>query len=122
MSTRTQEFIMDKTGIVKCVVKKNVHMDLDDAKENVAVVRTLSDDKRVPVLIDISQSLGITKEARDYFSSDEVAEAQSASALVVKNLFARLVGSFFLGLNKTKFPIQLFTNEAEAEEWLKTFL
>lgn len=97
-------------------------MNLDDAKENVAAVKKLSDNKRVPVLIDISGSKGITKEARDYFSSNEVAETQSACALIVKTLLARLIGSFFLGLNKTKFPIQLFTNEDDAEAWLKTFL
>lgn len=97
-------------------------MNLQDAKENVAAVKTLAGNKRVPVLVDITGSRGITKEARDYFSSNEVNEIQSACALVVGTLLARLIGSFFLGLNKTKFPVQLFTDKDDAEEWLKTFL
>lgn len=116
--TRTQHIVLEDDGIVKCVVFENVLMELDDAVENVRAVGQLANGKKVPVLVDMSFAVGATKEARAYFSQPEVGEIQSASAIVVKSLMAQMLGNFFLGLNKTTFPIKIFQTEEEAREWL----
>jgi hypothetical protein len=120
--TRTQEMVLDEQGIVCCKVLEGAQIDLEDAKENVMAVRVLSNNKRVPVFVDVSGSKGGTKEARNYFASEEVAEVQTACAFLVKSPFSYLIGNFFLGLNRTKFPFQLFQTEEKAKEWLQKFL
>lgn len=123
VSTRTEEISLHEPGgIVRCVVKKDAFMTLDDARENIEAVKQLANGRLVPVLVDIRSSKGADKGARDFFSGKEATETQSACALLVGSLVSQLIGNFFLGLNKTKFPIQVFTSEQKAEEWLKTFL
>lgn len=120
--TRTQRIWLDDSGIVHCEVLGTVMMDLDSALENVQAVKQLSNGKRVPVFVDMTKSMGATKEARAYFADAEVAKIQCACAMLVGTLLSQLIGNFFLGLNKTKFPIKLFSTEKEAKDWLKTFL
>ena len=120
--TRTQEMILDDNGIVCCRVLDGAEINLEDAKENVLAVKLLAPGRRVPIYVDVSGSRGGTKEARDYFASEEVARVQTACAFLVASPLSYLIGNFFLGLNRTKFPFRLFQSEEKAKEWLKKFL
>ena len=44
-----------------------------------------------------------------------------AQALVIDSGPSRVMGNFFLGLNKPRFPTKLFTSEAKAEAWLREY-
>jgi len=46
----------------------------------------------------------------------------SAAALIVSNPVSRIMGNFYMGINKTKMPIRMFTRVDEAKKWLKDFL
>jgi hypothetical protein len=35
---------------------------------------------------------------------------------------SRVIGNFFIGFSRTNIPTRLFTSEAEAIDWLKTFI
>lgn len=120
--TRTQEMVLDEHGIVCCRVLPGAEINLEDAKENVLAVKLLAPGRRVPIYVDAGASKGGTKEARDYFASEEVARIQTACAFLVSSPLSYLIGNFFLGLNKTKFPFRLFQKEEQAKEWLKGFL
>ena len=54
-------------------------------------------------------------------SSLEATKYLTAAALIIANPVSRIIGNFFMGLNKTAFPFQLFTNQEEALKWLKSF-
>ena len=120
--TRTQRVVLEESGIVKCTAFDNISMTLEDAIENVAAVKTVANGKKVPVLVDLSNTVTASQEARAYFTKPEVAEIQSACAMIVKSLLSQMVGNFFLGLNKTSFPLKLFKNEEEARAWLANYL
>lgn len=122
ITTRTQEMVLDEQGIVCCRVLEGAQINLEDAKENVRAVHLLASGRPVPIYIDASGSKGGNKEARDYFASEEVARIQIACAFLVTSPLSYLIGNFFLGLNKTKFPFRLFKKEEQAKEWLKSFL
>lgn len=119
--TRTEEISLDSSGIVICKVFKDVYMNLSDAIENIAAVKEIASGKKVPVLVDIRESKGATKQCRDYFAGDEAERVQKACALIVSSPLSVIVGSFFIGLNRTKFPTKLFRNEEPALEWLLAF-
>jgi hypothetical protein len=122
ITTRTEHIILEDSGIIRCKAFKYSEHTLEDAKENIDAVRILAKGKKVPVFVDITEVKGADREAREYLSSKETGDIQSACALLVGSALSRLVGNFFLGLNKTPFPTRLFTDEKKAIDWLKTFL
>jgi len=122
IKTRTEHIVLGEDGIVKCKAFKYSQHTLEDAKENIEAVRLLAKGRRVPVLVDITEVKGADREARAYLASEEVAVVQSAAALIVGSPISKLVGNFFIGLNKTTFPTRLFTDEKRAVKWLNTFI
>jgi len=122
IKTRTEHIVLGEDGIVKCKAFKYSQHTLEDARENIEAVRTLAKGKRVPVLVDITEVKGADREARAYLASEEAAIVQCAAALIVGSPLSKIVGNFFLGLNKTKFPTRLFTSEKRAVRWLNTFV
>ncbi len=122
INTKTEHIELHESGIVVCSVNKLAYMELEDGVENLNAIREISNGVKVPVLVDILASKGATKECREYFASPDAAEIQSACALLIKSPLSRLIGNFFIGLNKTIFPTKLFTDKQEAMGWLKTHL
>jgi hypothetical protein len=119
--TRTGETLLREDGIVRISMFSGKMESLADAKENFAIFIELCQDCKRPVLIVLNNVRGITPEARRFYSGDEAAKYISASAFVVASPVSRVLGTFFLGLNKPAYPVRLFTSEAEAIEWLKEF-
>lgn len=93
-------------------------MALDDAKENVAAIYELAGRSRTLVLVDTRGVRWQSREARDYFVSDNAAEATTAVAIVVGSPVSRVLGSFFLRFEQHRFPTALFDNEDKAIHWL----
>jgi hypothetical protein len=96
-------------------------MDLDAAKGSVAARLSAAGDKDYLCLIDSRKVNSITKEARDYLASDDGSKHIIASALVLDSKVGKLLGNFFLQINKPKVPLRLFTNRNDALEWLNSF-
>lgn len=96
-------------------------MDLEAAKQSVSARLLAAEGKDYVFLIDARKVNSITKEARDYLASEEGSRQIIASALVIDSKVGKLLGNFFLQINKPKIPLKLFTNKADALEWLSTF-
>ena len=94
------------------------------AKENVDTQERLRDDlnkAKTRVLIDMTSVTEISKEARDYFANERTASIQRATALLIGSPVSRIIGNFFMGLNKPLSPTKLFTDPRKAIQWLHTF-
>ena len=63
-----------------------------------------------------------SREARLYFSTDEVADCVSACGIVVGTPVSKVLGNFYLGLSNPRLPSRLFTSNDEAVAWLKGFV
>ena len=82
----------------------------------------MSSVKRKPVCsIDMTAISEISKEARDYFANERTASIQRATALLISSPVSRVIGNFFMGLNKPISPTRLFTDPREAIKWLQTY-
>ena len=79
-------------------------------------------DGKRPILVDIRNVKTVSKESRSIYSSEDTGECLSAAALLIGNPVSKIIGNFYLGINKTILPVRLFTNAKEAFAWLKTFL
>ena len=94
------------------------------AKENVDAqerVRDILGKAKTRVLIDMAAISEISKEARDYFANERTASIQRATALLISSPASRIIGNFFMGLNKPISPTRLFTDPREAIKWLHTY-
>ena len=78
--------------------------------------------KKYPLLIDSRKIKSITKEARDHFSIQNRETFITAFAVLIDSPLSRIIGNFFMGLNKPTIPAKLFTNENEAIDWLTQYL
>lgn len=122
IKTKTYTTWMGNDGIARTVVDAGAEVDVEEAKENTEAVFSLYKDKKFPLLIDSRHIKYITKEARDHFSIRNRETLITAFAVLIDSPLSRVIGNFFMGLNKPSVPARLFTKEEEAIKWLKNYL
>jgi len=113
---------LDDKGIYHIIFSTNVHINIDDLKIDLDAYKLATNDLIPPAMIDLSGVLSITPEGRQFISKEIAKIGIPATALIVKSRMSRLIGSFFIGINKPNFPVKLFHDEHKAVEWLDNFL
>ena len=78
--------------------------------------------RRRPVLVDMRRVRSIDRAARVHYVSPESALRTLAVGILVGSPLSRVVGNFFIGLNKAPIPTRLFSAEPEALRWLQGFI
>jgi len=112
----------DKDGIGRVIFLPNTKVTLNAAKKHIAACEKLANGKKAPVLIDIRNIKSVDHEARKYFAGEKASKITKASAVLVSSPISRILGDFFIVLNKPPFPIKLFTSKSKAMKWLRGFL
>jgi hypothetical protein len=113
---------MGEDGILRTTVKPFSEITIAHARENTEFVLKLKDKETVPILVDLRNIKSISKEARAHFSMKGRKGAVNAMALIIKSPVSKVIGNFFILLDKPLVPTRLFTNESEALTWLKVFV
>ena len=88
---------------------------------NVALVKKFSNNKRVPLLIYLSNSPVPDKETRK-FASEQMPIIYSAMAMVSKPGLAKFIMNILFMLKPPPIPMKSFTNDKEAKEWLRQYI
>ncbi|MBS1256380.1 MAG: hypothetical protein MAG581_02202 [Deltaproteobacteria bacterium] len=70
-------------------------------------------------LIDIRIVRSIDKESRKFYTGKEASEITLGVALLIGSKLSRMLGNFFIGLDRPPYPIRLFNIEEEALIWLR---
>ena len=111
-----------KDGIVHGWYKKGV-VDLEKAKRIVSERKAYTKGKTIIMLVRQEGLKGITREARQYLSSEEGVEGVAAGALIVNSAFESHMANFFIRITviRPKVPSKVFTNEKNALRWLQQF-
>jgi len=120
--TRTGKIWLGEDGVLRLIYSSGAKVTLTDVKENVVVASKIINGKRRPALTDFRGLKSMTREARVYYSGEEVAKYVNAGAVLIGSPVSKIIGNFFLGLNKSIIPNRLFTSESAAIEWLKGFI
>jgi hypothetical protein len=94
----------------------------EDAQETMDAYLQLRGGVSRPLLVGTRGMKSLARGARALYASEEAARVASAVALIIDTAVSRVLGNFYLGLSKPHIPSRLFTDEAEALEWLKGFL
>ena len=88
---------------------------------NVALVKQITGNKRVPLLIYLSKSPIPDKETRT-FSTTQLPVIYSAMAMVSKPGLAQFIMNILFSLKPPPIPMKSFNNDKAAKEWLRQFL
>ena len=111
------------SGIMHQTYEKGVELEFRDSLDEFAIYKDgYCNEKTRPILVDLENLKTVSKESRGIYSSKETSRFFSAAALLVGNPVSRILGNFYLGINKTAMPVKMFTNKDEAFAWLKTFI
>ena len=117
---RSKKAVMsyDFNGILKAVLADYDEITLEDVKEQRKIAHELTGGKPHVVLAITGRRTSATKEAREY-SSKNTPEGRIAEAILIKSLPVRLMGKFYININKPAVPTKMFDTEAEALVWLR---
>lgn len=100
---------------------KNVLRTVDLIKENIALVKSITGGKKVPLLIFLTKSPVPDKATRQY-SQEVLPLVYTAMAMVSKPGLAQLVMKMVFAFQQPPIPIKSFSNEAAARQWLAQYL
>ena len=117
-----EEFVFEPVGsdgILKLRWGTGVIITQDLARAVLVEIAALTKGGIVPILADIRLIKSMTREARKLFG--ESGDAYSALALLASSPVTQMIANFFIGLNRTRTPTQMFSNEEKAIVWLRHY-
>lgn len=110
----------DDNGILVSL-SKSVLRTVENISSNVAVVRSITNNNPVPLLIYLANSPIPNKQTRK-FSTEQLSSIYSAMAMVCKPGLSKFIMNILFGLNPPPIPMKSFTDDNAAREWLKQFI
>lgn len=110
------KFGPDKILYTEC--SPNTTMTLDDGKESTRISAEMVNYEPRPLLCDLTNVVRMSQDCRKHFAGPEHSATFSKCALIVTSPISRLIGNFFLGLNKPLKPTRLFNSRDEGLKWL----
>ena len=110
----------DDNGILVSL-SKSILRTVENISSNVVLVRSITDNKPVPLLIYLANSPIPDKQTRK-FSTEQLPVIYSAMAMICNPGLSRLIMNILFGLKPPPIPMKSFTNDKAATQWLKQFL
>ncbi len=102
-------------------LSKSPKRTIANITENIALVKRITNNKKVPLLIYLSKSPIPDKETRE-FVTKQLPNIYTAMAMVSKAGLAKFIVNFLFKLKPLPIPMKNFTDDKEAKEWLKQYL
>lgn len=109
-------------GVVVSEYKQDAELDLELAEYGQQIVAKITEGKSIPHLMIACPGLTVTKEVRDWGATLPGNKYRLATAVVCNTLAHRILGNFFIKIQKPMRPTKMFSEVPEAMEWLKQFL
>jgi len=102
-------------------LSKSPKRTVENIAGNVALVKRITGNKRVPLLIYLSNS-PVPDKATRKFSTEQVPVIYSAMAMVSKPGLAKFIMNILFAVKKPPIPMKSFINDNEAKEWLRQYV
>lgn len=102
-------------------LSKSPQRTVENIKGNVALVKEITNNKRVPLLIYLSNSPVPDKETRK-FATTQLPVIYTAMAMVSKPGLAKFIMNILFALKPPPIPMKSFTDDKAAKEWLQQYV
>ncbi|MGQ0829168.1 MAG: STAS/SEC14 domain-containing protein [Bacteroidota bacterium] len=117
----TSAFWFDEKGILCSVSKKVPPLSMNDTIRNIEEFKKIIGDRKICMLIDVTNSSESTREVRSY-AATEFPKFIKAIAMISSSALGKMLANLFFTLKTQPYPTKMFNNENEAREWLKQYL
>jgi hypothetical protein len=118
MKGEIADYYMSEEGILFSY-SKSIKRTVELIDRNVAMVKEITGNKPVPLLIHLVNSPIPDKETQR-FSKEKLPEIYSAMAMVSKPGLSAFIMKILFQFQKPPIPMQSFTDEQKALDWLKS--
>lgn len=105
-------------SIIQIHIKEGFHGELQDAINVGDCIKKIGNDKKYPLLVIYSDFNTFSRENKEYSAKFQLVKAH---ALVNSGLAFKLMGNFYLKINKPKVPTKIFNDVESAVQWLQKF-
>jgi len=102
-------------------LSKNPKRTVENITSNVALVKSITGNKPVPLLIYLSDS-PIPDEATRKFATEQLPLIYSAMAMVSKPGLSKFIMNILFSLKTPPIPMKSFTDDKAAKDWLQQYL
>ena len=110
----------DDNGILVSLSKSTLRT-VENISANVRLVKSITNNKPVPLLIYLASSPMPDKQTRK-FSTEQLPVIYSAMAMISKPGLSKFIMNILFGVKPPPIPMKSFTDDIAATEWLKQFL
>ena len=114
------DYLLTDEGIL-ISYSKSILRTVENISANVALVKKITNGKKVPLLIYLKNS-PIPDQKTRKFSAEKLPEIYTAMAMVSKPGLAQFIMKILFKLQNPPIPMQSFTDDKKAMEWLRRFL
>jgi len=114
------DYLLTDDGIL-ISYSKSILRTVENITSNVALVKKITNNKKVPLLIYLKNSSVPDKETRK-FSTEQLPQIYTAMAMVAKPGLAQLIMKILFKFQNPPIPIKSFTDDQKARAWLTQFL
>jgi hypothetical protein len=114
------DYLLTDDGIL-ISYSKSILRTVENIAANVELVKKITGNKKVPLLIYLKNSPVPDKETRK-FSTAQLPQIYTAMAMVSKPGLAQLIMKILFKFQIPPIPMKSFTDDEKAMEWLRQFL
>jgi hypothetical protein len=119
--TATGHYWLDQDGILWAKQKKIPDFPLEARIRSFSTFREKMGNKRICMIIDVTDGSPISREAQ-HFNLKEFPKVFKAIAFVSRSAYGRMLGRLYLGMHESPLPIEIFSSEADALQWIRQYL
>jgi hypothetical protein len=102
-------------------LSKSPRRTVQNIKSNIELVRKITGNKKVPLLIYLSKSPIPDKETREYVNR-ELPNVYKAMAMISDSALSTLIMNVLFKMKPPPIPMKNFSDAEKAKEWLKQFI
>ncbi len=113
------DYYFDQNHHILYAYSKNILRTPQLIRENVALVKSITNNQKVPLIIHLTKSPIPDKETQK-ISKELMTEVYTAMAMVSKPGLAQLIMKVLFSFSKPPIPMKSFTNETDALRWINS--
>ncbi|MEO6302581.1 MAG: hypothetical protein ABIP51_05375 [Bacteroidia bacterium] len=120
--TEKFEITLLEKGIIENHVFPQITIDAPDILEIKKYNLALAQNNPYVVLVTSRHLSGVTKAAMELTARKDFAEQTIGKALLIESTGHKIVGNFYLRVNKPYIKTKIFSDREKAMEWLRGFI
>ena len=108
-------------GYYELWIKDNVEIFIEDMERIKDAQKQLCGN-RIPVLISGGKYSTTNVDVMKFLAKNENMPYSKVSAYITSSISQKLLGNFYMKMNKPERPTRFFSNKQDAIDWLKQYL